>query len=268
MIKIHSDDFPAIAYTKTGLGPVVVLLHGFPENGGLWHNIVPALSVSYTVIVPDIPGAGNSVPLVSDTTSMEQLAHSIKAIIDNEHLDKVVLAGHSMGGYIALAFADAYPEYVKGLCLIHSTAAADTEEKKENRYKAIALIKKGGKESFLRNAIPNMFADRFKNEHPEIIEEQIKRGMQLADNSMIAYYDAMAKRPGRQEVLKSTAFPVQWIFGKEDNLIDFSNTLAQSRLNNISFVAVYEGCGHMSMLEATDKLKFNIEEFASYCYNS
>lgn len=267
MISIPAENCSTIAYHKTGSGPVIILLHGFPENSGIWHNILPRLSVSYTVITPDIPGAGSST-LPTVETSMEQLAQSIKAIIDNEQLDKVLLAGHSMGGYISCAFADLYPQHLRGVTLIHSTQAADTEEKKENRRKAVALIKKGGKEQFLRAAIPNMFTDYFKKKHPEVIEKQVQRGMELSEKSMIAYYNAMTERPDRIEAIKNADFPIQWIFGKEDKLIGLSDTMPLARLNSVSFISVYDDCGHMSMLQMPEKLTDNIEEFASYCYKS
>jgi pimeloyl-ACP methyl ester carboxylesterase len=266
MVSIRSSDFSAITYRKFGTGPSVVLLHGFPLNGNVWHNIWPYLSVTNTVIVPDIPGTGSS-KLDGGDADMNVLAHSIKSILDHEKQDKTVLVGHSMGGYISLAFAELFPANIKGLCLVHSTAVADTDEKKENRRKAIELIKNGGKEQFVRSALPNMFADSFKKEHPEIIEYYIKQSLEVPSESMIFYYKAMAARPDRKGILENISHPVQFILGENDKLIDFSNTLQQSRLTNVSFVSRYCDCAHMSMVETPEKLKFNIREFVSYCYN-
>lgn len=130
MQYIHTDQFPCLAYRKFGEGPVIVLLHGFPENGNLWRDIWPALAKHNTVIIPDLPGSGEST-FANEDLSIEHLAESVKLILDKEGIDEIVLAGHSMGGYIALAFAEKYPVMLRGLSLIHSTAAPDSDEKKK-----------------------------------------------------------------------------------------------------------------------------------------
>src|SRR5690606_25097329 len=116
-----------------------------------------------------------------------------------------VMVGHSMGGYIALAFAEKYPKVLKGLSLVHSTATADTEEKKETRRKSIALIEKGGKDAFVKGMIPNLFSNHFKGAHPEIIQKQIEQGQKLKAESMVGFYTAMINRPDRRNVLTEAA---------------------------------------------------------------
>lgn len=111
---LNTETFPELAYLKTGVGPALILLHGFPESGSLWRNIWPSMAASFTVIIPDIPGSGEST-FTGEQITMEQLATGIKQVMDKENIQEAVLVGHSMGGYIAFAFADLYPAYVKGL---------------------------------------------------------------------------------------------------------------------------------------------------------
>lgn len=254
---------PALYYQKMGNGPVIVLLHGFPESGKLWKNIWPDLSGQATLIIPDLPGSGNS-PLTGDT-SIDQMADLVKNIMDTEGIDKAVIAGHSMGGYVAFAFADKYPERVSGLSLIHSTPLADDDNRKQMRLKSIELIRRGAKNSFINQMIPNLFSDAFKREQPEIVREQVAESLKMDGSSMINFYNAMIQRPDRTNVLANAVFPVQWIAGINDNLIHFKKILEQCYRSDVNFVSFYNNCGHMSMFEAHDKLVNDLQSFTNYC---
>jgi len=264
--NISTPNCPNVFYRKAGKGNPVVLLHGFPENGDLWSRVIPGLAEMFTVIVPDLCGAGQS-SLPEGATTMEALAEAVAAVLQHESIDHTVVAGHSMGGYTALAFAEKYPEQLKGLSLVHSTATADTEEKKQIRRKSIELIRKGGKEPFVKGMIPNLFAEQFKEQHQEVIARQIERGMELSSDSMIAFYNAMINRPDRTSILSEATFPVQWIIGKEDSVVPLQSALRQSCLGNTDFVSLYNEVGHMSMLEQPETLLNDLRGFIAYCYN-
>ena len=264
-ITIKAEHFPNLHYRKTGSGPAVVLIHGFPEDGSLWEHIYPALAGLYTVLVPDIPGSGESL-LGDENVTIEELAGSIEAILAHENISEAVIVGHSMGGYITLAFAEKRRAWLRGISLVHSTATADTEEKKKTRQKAIELIRKGGKEPFVKGMVPNLFSDTFKELHPDIIEKQVERGMKLEDSSMIAFYNAMINRHDRTSILKDTSIPVQWIIGKEDTVVPVNIALQQARMAKVNFLSLYSYCGHMSMLEQPEKLASDLKDFISYCF--
>jgi pimeloyl-ACP methyl ester carboxylesterase len=264
-IDIQTEQFSNIHYTKSGSGPAVVLLHGFPESGDLWSGVYPAISSLYTVIIPDIPGSGGSV-LDKRDVSMEELADSIAAILAHEKIEEIVLVGHSMGGYITMAFAQSHRPWLKGISLVHSTATADSEEKMETRRKSIELIRKGGKEPFVKGMIPNLFAPAFKEDHPDILQRQTDRGLKLPEESMVAFYNAMINRPDRTGILKESNVPVQWIIGKDDSVVPMNIALQQGRLAEVNFVSVYDNCGHMSMLEHPERLANDLKEFIGYCY--
>lgn len=265
-VNFATNSFPNLFYRKVGSGPAVVLLHGFPEDGSLWDNIYPVLAANFRVIIPDIPGSGQS-SLSQEDTTIEALAEAVHSILDREQISSVVLVGHSMGGYVALAFAEKYPEYVQGLSLVHSSAAADMEDKKEVRRKAIALIRKGGREPFIKSMIPNLFAPDFQENHPEAIQRQIERGMKLSADSIISFYNAMIKRPDRTNLLKESSFPVQFVIGRQDSVMPLAAALEQSRLAVVNYVSLYNNCGHMSMLEQPELLSSDLKDFITYCHN-
>ncbi len=244
--------------------PVVVLVHGFPADGAMWREIVPLLAADFQVLVPDLPGVGNS-SFQGEEISIEELADSIAALIDHLQIRKSVIAGHSMGGYIALAFAARYPEKLNGLSLIHSTAKADDNEKKNGRRKSIELIRKGGREAFIEASVPPLFADAFQKAHPEVMKVQQIQAMQVNSETLIAFYNAMINRPDRLDVLVHTAFPVQWIIGAQDGLIPPRKVLQQTILANVNFVMIYPNSGHMSMLEEPQQLAHDIVSFLTYC---
>lgn len=261
---ITTAHFPAVAYSRYGTGPAIMLLHGFPASGNLWYPIAEHLSESYTVLVPDLPGTGDS--LLSDASGdISHLASLIPAILDDAGVGKCVIAGHSMGGYVALAAAERYPEKIVGLSLVHSTALADDEEKKEKRRKTITLLRKGAKSEFVRGMIPGLFSETFATEHPEIIEERINDALQVQEEAMIAFYNAMINRPERLEVLRSAAFPVQWILGQEDKTIPWRSCLQQSSLPAVSFIRLYKDCGHMGMIEQKPFMQQDLHKFVAYC---
>lgn len=261
---ITTSRFPSIAFRSVGTGPALMLLHGFPASGNLWEPIVATLSETCQLIIPDIPGAGES-RLGTPTVSIDELAGIVPALLDHLNLDKCILAGHSMGGYIALAGATLYPERLNGLALVHSTAVADDDAKKEKRRKSIALIEKGGREEFVKGMIPALFSEAFQKAHPDQVKAMVQEGLKLPAESMIAFYQAMIARPDRQGILKDLDIPVQWVLGREDTTIPWQSVLQQTSMADVSFVVTYENCGHMAMIEQPDALANELHRFTKYC---
>jgi pimeloyl-ACP methyl ester carboxylesterase len=254
-----------VSYLKMGTGPVMVLLHGFPEDSNLWRNVWGGLSEAFTLLIPDLPGSGSSV--LNGATSMDQLAQVVKELLDHENVSKAVIVGHSMGGYVALAFARQFPAHVAGLALVHSVPYADDEEKKINRLKSAELIRKGGREQFVKQMIPNLFADDFKLAHPQAVSEQVAEGLKMATESLINFTDAMRLRTDNRAVIKDAKFPVQWVIGKQDNIMDYKKILRESYQSAINFVTFYRECGHMSMIEAPERLATDLKTFGAYSHH-
>ena len=252
-----------IAYYKEGKGDVVVLLHGFPMDKNIWLDLIPVLSSNHQVIAIDIPGLGNSNALFIN--AIHTIADQIHDLLQHERVDKAVFIGHSMGGYIALAFSKQYSEMVKGLSLVHSTLKADTEEKKIMRLKVIDLINRGGAKAFLRELFPSLFAADnriiFKLEWDALYN----RHQTVSPASLIALYEAIMNRKNYAETTWNE-FPMQWIIGEQDQLLDPKDLIAQALQSDKSFVSLYPGCGHMSMIENRAQFEKDILEFTNYCY--
>jgi len=264
-IRISTSKFPQLTARQYGMEnqPTIVLLHGFPADSNLWREVVPLLQDDFRILVSDLPGVGES-SFSGDEVSVEALATGIAALLKEQKIEKAIIAGHSMGGYIAFAFAALFPEMVEGVSIIHSSAKADDEEKIKARRKSIELIRKGGKEAFINAMLPPLFAESFRNAHPEVIEQQRRQAMEIADATLIAFYNAMINRPERLDVLRSASFPVQWIIGAQDNLASPEKVLQQTSLANVNFVSVYPDSGHMAMLEDPQELAKDIRAFATY----
>jgi pimeloyl-ACP methyl ester carboxylesterase len=253
-----------LSYRKMGSGPVVFLLHGFPESSPLWRNIWDELSRSFTLFMPDFPGSGNSV--LEKDTGIGDMADCVKSIMDTEGISKAVVAGHSMGGYVAFAFAAKYLERVQGLSLIHSIPLPDDEEKKKNRLKSIDLVQKGAKKAFVSQMIPNLFSESFKHSNPAVVEEQVQQALEISEEGLINFFRAMIARSDQTNVLDKAVFPVQWIIGKEDNIISHKKILEFCFRSGINFVSFYNSCGHMSMFEAPGQLTKDLVAFINYSY--
>ena len=243
------DNFQ-IGYTKTGAGPAVILLHGFGEDQHIFNSTVNVLEKKYTVYTPDLLGTGMTpINTFPSNFSIEYLADSIATFMEYEKIENCVLLGHSMGGYVTVAFAKKYPQYLKGFGLLHSTALPDTPLKIENRTRGISFIQKFGAASFLETTAPNLFGTFTQKNHPKIVTDFIKALPHFSNEALIAYYHAMIARPNQTRVLETTNLPVLFILGDQDIAVALEDTLPQTKMTNTAYLYVLENCGHMGMLE-------------------
>ncbi|SFD12197.1 Pimeloyl-ACP methyl ester carboxylesterase [Chitinophaga sp. CF118] len=243
--------------------PAVVLIHGFAENNQIWEQQQAYLSEQFYLIVPDLPGSGQT-PL-TESLSIESMADFIHATLLEGGIEKAVIIGHSMGGYVALALAEKYPAMVKGLGLFHSTAAADSEEKKEGRLKSIGIIEQYGGDAFIKQALPNMFSPVYKKQHPEKVDAYVEAGSQCAQASLIAWYHAMINRPDRTSVLLSLKAPVLFVIGKDDTAVPLKGVLPQVSMPDTSSIHILADTGHMGMWELPEASSHLLQEFILFC---
>ncbi len=252
-----------IFYRVEGNGEPVMLLHGFAENGNLWNYQVEKLKNNFQLIVPNLPGNVLS-EMIKGKVSMSDYADAIKAIVDVEIKNGAktfALIGHSMGGYITLAFAEKYSELLNGIGLFHSTSYADDDQKKDMRNKGIDFIKKNGTKVFLKNTFPNLFSEKTKKENPGLIDKLIDLSKNFTPDALIQYYEAMRDRADRSSVLKSFAKPVLFIHGFDDNAVPLKSALEQSHLAAVSHFKILKKSGHMGMWEEEQNSTSCIENF-------
>ena len=204
-----------IAYKVYGEGKPVLLLHGFGEDSNIWELQIKFLEPHFRLIVPDIPGSGES-ELVPGA-GIDMYADIIKELFEIElqvPIEGAVLIGHSMGGYITLAFAEKHPNYLKSFGLFHSSAFADGDEKKETRRKAIDFIEEKGASTFIKTSTPNLFTEAFKEKQPAKVDKLIEEGKKFTAEALVQYYEAMIARPDRTAVLKTFPKPILFIIFK------------------------------------------------------
>ena len=235
-------------YTDSGSGACLVLLHGYLESGAIWEPFAARLSRHYRVIVPDLPGHGRSGTWGAVHT-MEDLAGAIRAVADAEDLGRFLLVGHSMGGYVTMAFASLYPERLTGYVLFHSTCFADNEEKKRNRQREISLVRCGKKCQIINVNIPKGFA----SDQAEHLNDQVERARKIAlenpEEGIIAILNGMMQRPDRTHTLKDSTLPVLLIGGMKDNYIPVELFEKLVGLAPHARVLRLAGSGHMGFLE-------------------
>ena len=238
-----------ISYKVYGAGNPVVLLHGFGEDSCIWDAQINFLKDQYQLIVPDLPGSGASEMLKNGDVQISDYADAVKAIFDEEKLSSAVLIGHSMGGYISLAFAGKYREFLSALGLFHSGAYADDADKIATRKKAIEFISKNGSKAFLQTSIPGLFYDAEKSRTD--IDALIGKADRFHPEALIQYYRAMISRPDTTEVLRRFKPPVLFIAGEHDKAIPLNHSLQQCHIPSHAHIHILRDSAHMGMLEET-----------------
>lgn len=251
-------------YTDEGDGNTIVLLHGFCEDSSLWEYHADFLSQSFRVICIDLPGFGKDKGLEHET-SMESMAKEVKNTIDYIGLKKFILIGHSLGGYITLAYAELYSRDLLGIGMFHSTAFADSEEKKMNRNKSIDFISEHGVGVFAKNFISPLFNPSIRENFTSEIKQLVNIVAKTPLSSVINVTKAMRDRKSREDILKKLDIPVLYIIGKSDVAVPLELSLAQCYLPKNSTVHFYEKTGHMGMIERKVETALAMLGFCSLC---
>ncbi len=248
----------SLSFRQYGNGKPIIFLHGFPMNQTVWNDFVPLLSDHYRVITVDLPGFGKS-SMPESPFTIDMIADSLLRWLLAEKIYDSTLIGHSLGGYVALAMVEKKPELFSGLCLFHSTAFADTVEKKESRLKVIDFIKTNGVLAFTSNFIAPLFADQ---NHKAIRVVQ-KIAVQSVHDAVVGYTLAMRNRPDRISVLKNLEIPVLFITGKADAGISADSILNQAEQCKLPEVHILKKVAHMGMFEEPEATARIIRSFVS-----
>ena len=246
-----------INYSSVGKGTAIVLLHGFLENRSMWKPFVFKMSKSHRVITIDLLGHGKT-GCLGYVHTMEDMAEAVRAVLSKLRLRRVVLIGHSMGGYVSLAFAEKYPKMIKGLCLMNSTAREDSIEKKENRDRAILAVKQNYK-SFVRISVTNLFRPKnrtiFSKELGKVKEQALRTPLQ----GIVAALEGMKIRKDRSQLFKKGRFKKLLIIGKHDPVLDYESLYQQIKNTDIEVAEFPDG--HMSHIENKEVFSHTIMHF-------
>ena len=234
-----------IYYEINGEGPAVVLLHGFLESSTMWEQLTPIMSQNKTVIAIDLPGFGKS-GIVDTVHSMELMANIVNQIIKRHFFKNISIIGHSMGGYVALAYCESYPESIANLILLNSTPAADSSERKINRARALRIIDKNAA-VFLTMAIQNLFVEGSRKKYALEIEKMKIEVLNLPLEGIKSAISGMKNRKDRTSVLKNFSGNKLMICGINDPIIPIyvSTAVASDTLTPI----IKLNGGHLGVLE-------------------
>lgn len=254
-----------VFFTVEGSGPTLVLLHGFLEDSSIFSSMAEQLSDRFRVVSIDLPGHGQSGTL-GYVHTMEDMAGAVKAVLDELHVEQCVMVGHSMGGYVSLAFAEHHPAMLSGMGLFHSTATADSEAKKTDRQRAIDLVMRNA-HSFIAAAVPGLFAEASKYRLKDGIAQLTARVQTFPSQGIVANLRGMMQRSDRTAVLQALDIPTLFIHGTEDPVISSEVIRAQAaRVKQGTYVEL-EGVGHMGYLEAPDLCLSAIRTFAQRAHH-
>ncbi len=234
-----------ISFSDSGEGNTIVFLHGYLESRLMWQYFIPKFTPKNRVVSIDLLGHGESKSLGYIHT-MEDQAEMVFSILKNLKIKKAIIIGHSMGGYVALAFAEMYPKTISNLVLLNSTALEDSMERKANRDRAIKMLKKDFN-SFVRLSISNLFSP----ENRELLQDQIEKvkidALKTSLQGLIAAQEGMKIRKNRALVLHDATFPVLLILSKKDPVLDYQESIKQIENTKVKLATLPDG--HMSHIE-------------------
>ena len=241
----------------------VVLLHGYLESLRVWDDFVGLLTDKVRVVAIDIPGHGRS-SNIAPVHTMELMADVVAGVLDALQIDKVTLVGHSMGGYISLAFCAAYAERLEGLVLLSSSPNPDTEFKRENRRREIALVRAGKKDMLARVAPEAGFAEMNRDSLRRYINNLVEQVHITDDDGIVALLGGMIERKDQNEMLRNSRVRQLFIMGTHDGYIPVEAAQEFIAKNPQAKVAWLDKSGHMGFIEepeacATALLEFVLE---------
>ena len=246
-----------INYTDSGKGNTIVLLHGFLENSNMWSFCLESLSKKHRIITIDLLGHGQT-DCLGYVHTMEEMAAVVQFVLHKLRIRKVSLIGHSMGGYVALAFAELYPESIKKIMLLNSTSKADDAERKLNRERAIEAVKQN-KNTFTQLAIANLFSPDNRERLQAEIEKVRIEALQTPIQGVIAAIEGMKIRKDREFLLQENRFPVTLVAGKKDPVLNLESLNQQTSHKGVTLIWLPDG--HMSHLENQEEVLEIIHQF-------
>jgi pimeloyl-ACP methyl ester carboxylesterase len=253
-----------ISYDLVGAGNAIVLLHGFIESRKIWKDFLSGLSKEFRVLAIDLPGHGKS-EVVAECHTMRLMAEVVNAVMEDAGIDKALIVGHSMGGYVSLAFGENFPAKVAGIALFHSQAAPDSEEAKENRRRTIRIVEQN-RAGFIKQFIPDLFDPGHVDDFEDAIRFLTEEASLMSPDGIIAAISGMRDRESGLEYLKSASIPFLFLAGKQDSRIPYRLVLEQASIPSHSEVLILDNVGHMGYFEAPEITFQAIRHFAMKCY--
>ncbi len=237
-----------IYYTDSGHGQTVVLLHGYLESSEVWNSYAGRLAERFRVISVDLPGHGDS-SFYGESHSMEFMANAVKELLVSLNLNRVFITGHSLGGYVALAFTEFFSDYLTGYCLFHSHPFADSPEALAKREREIIIVRKGRKYLMYPENVSMMFAEENLEKFQGALQHSKEIASRIPDEGIVAALNGMISRPSRLQVMEEGRVPCLWILGRKDRYISYEAVTEKVKLPSNAKIVVLENSGHLGFIE-------------------
>jgi 3-oxoadipate enol-lactonase len=249
-----------MAYTDMGTGDPVVLIHGYPFNRSLWGEQVAALSESYRVIAPDLRGFGETESSAGPAT-MNQMAQDVAHLLDHLEIERAVIGGLSMGGYVALAFYKQFPARVRALVLADTRAQADSEEAKQTRAQQAERALSEGMAGIADAMLPKLLTPETVSKRPEIVKRVRDMMLKTKPEGAASALLGMAQRDDQTQLLLSISAPALILVGAEDAITPVADSEQMQQVIADSRLVVIENAGHVSNLERTEQFNEALLDF-------
>jgi len=253
----------AVFYTDTATskGTTIVLLHGFLENASMWNEISSELSKRNRIVTIDLLGHGRS-DCLGYLHSMELFSETVEAVLKQLRIRKCIVIGHSLGGYVALAFAERNPQKIKGLCLLNATSNEDDQERKQLRTRANMMIQNNFT-NMVRMSFTNLFSEVSRVNYADEIKNGLDEALKTSVQGYIAGQEGMKLRPNRNHVLAKNDFKKMIITGRKDPVLDIQKSIEEAEKTNSKLIIFPDG--HMSHIENFEKLIIVLKNFIRDC---
>lgn len=237
----------------------IVFLHGFCEDSRMWNEFIDEAGLNAISI--DLPGYGGSTQF--DVTSLKDMAEKVHNTIEKLRITDYIIAGHSMGGYVAMEYLARYEDKLKGLALIHSHPFADSEERKEQRRRSMEFVDKYGVEVYAKQFFPKLFSTEHRDNFA--IHSLSLRATQLSQSTIMNSLQAMIDRKDHSDTYKNAEIPVMLVAGTQDSLVNLKSVTEISVEPKRSMIKIYDHVGHMSMFEKPNALRSDLRRFIEFC---
>ncbi len=242
--------------------PTLLLIHGFPLDHTLWDPQQKALSNAADVLAPDLRGFGSN-NANGALVTMETFAKDLHELLDRNGAGRVVLCGLSMGGYIAMAFLEQWPERVEALILCNTRSTADTAEGKEGRVATARDAQEKGSAVIARAMVPKVLSASTRSQRPDIVAHVEAMMARQHPDAISAASLGMAQRPDRTAVLRAVKVPTLIITGEVDELMPLPTSRAMADAIPGAHLVVLPNVGHLSNVEAPELFNTTVRDFLS-----
>lgn len=249
-----------ISYSDSGKGQTIVLLHGYLETSEVWNGFAAKLANRFRVVAMDLPGTGSS-DVYGDIHTMEFMAEAVKTMIDHLDIEQIFLCGHSLGGYVTMAFVELFSEKLSGYCLFHSTPFPDTVETIDKRKREIQIVKMGKKNLMYPDNVTRMFAASNLEKLSAAFQRSKEIASRIPGDGIIAVLNGMMQRPSRLNIMEEGKIPCLWILGSMDSYIPCEQVQTRVVLPSNAKTVILENSGHVGFIEEEDKSVKVITDF-------